>query len=203
MPIHGASAPASFNVQPGQRAAEIAANLQTAGIIRSALALRGYLRLTHQSFKAGIYTLTPTGSSVDNIAPLLKGAVAERQVTIPEGLRLSEVAQLLEKNGIIPAADFLDAAHYRPSLVNLPDRYNLKADTFLEGFLFPDTYRFAASATADEVIQRLMTTYLMRTTDLAVDYDTLILASIIEREAKFDADRPLIASAITDVHPLS
>ncbi len=193
-PVSGRTDPVSVTVVAGQSAADIARSLQEQGIIRSALALRGYLRLTGQSFKAGIYTVTATGSSVENVEPILDGAVAERQVTIPEGLRLTEIAQLLEENQILPAGDLLAAATYNPTVVTLPDRYNLKADTFLEGFFFPETYRFAAGASAADVIKRLMTTYLERTAELALDYKTLILASIVEREAKFDADRPLIAS---------
>jgi len=193
-PVGGSAVPVSVTVVSGQSAATIAKLLEQEGIIRSALALRGYLRLTNQSFKAGIYTLTADRSSVENIETLVNGAVAERQVTIPEGLRLNEVAEILEEAEVLPRFDLVEAAQYNPTIVTLPDQYNLKADTFLEGFFFPETYRFAASTSAIDVIKRLMTTYLERTDGLIVDYDTLILASIIEREAKFDADRPLIAS---------
>lgn len=197
-PLHGPVQPVSFKIESGQPAAQIAANLQTGGFIHSSLLMRAYLRLTHQSLKAGIYSLAKDGSSIQNIQPLLKGIVAERQVTIPEGLRLNEIAQLLERQGVLKTTDLLAVARYNPSVVALPDAYDLKADTFLEGFLFPDTYRFSADASATDVIQRMMTNYLTRTKDLSVNYDTLILASMVEREAKFDADRPLIASVFTN-----
>ena len=192
-PLNGAAEPVGFTVDAGQHAAEITAALDQAGFVRSQLALRGYLRVTHQTLKAGRYTLSKSGSSIQNVGSILQGVVAERQVTIPEGLRLSEVAALLERQGIVPASDFIAAAHYRPSVVALPASYNLKADTFLEGFVFPDTYRFAADATATMVVKKMVQTFVERTAQLSLSYDQLILASIVEREAKFDDDRATIA----------
>lgn len=192
-PLHGSATPTTFKVQPGEGARTIAERLEADGYVRSKLALLAYLTVTGDQFIEGIYYLQRGGSSLANVEPVLTGTVAERQVTIPEGLRVHEIAQLLEQNMVVTAHDVTQAARYNPSLVTLPTNYNLKSDTFLEGFLFPDTYRLPVDATAEEVVTRLVTTYLSRTKAVPLTYEQLILASIVEREAKFDADRPLIA----------
>ena len=156
------------------------------------------MKLSHKSFLPGIYNLVKSGSSLDNVDAITTGSVAERQVTIPEGLRINEVAQLLEKNDILPASDFLAAARYTPAQVTIPASYDLKADTFLEGFAFPDTYRLPADATGEEVVQRMVDNYVEQTKNLTVSYNTLILASIVEKEAKYDEDRAVIASVFTN-----
>jgi UPF0755 protein len=193
VPLQGPGSAELFTVRAGQSASDIASSLERARIIRSAGVIRLYLRLTHRTLQAGVYSLSQRGSSLQNIQPIIDGRISERQVTIPEGLRLNEIAQRLEAVGIVLATDFVRAARYQPALMPLLASYNLKADTGLEGFLFPDTYRLSAATTATDVLERLITTYRTRTAGLSIDYDTLILASIVEREAKFDADRPLIA----------
>ena len=197
-PVNGSNQKTTFKVQSGEKSQEIATNLQSGGYIRSSLWLLAYMKLSHKSFLPGIYNLVKSGSSLDNVDAITTGSVAERQVTIPEGLRINEVAQLLEKNDILPASDFLAAARYTPAQVTIPASYDLKADTFLEGFAFPDTYRLPADATGEEVVQRMVDNYVEQTKNLTVSYNTLILASIVEKEAKYDEDRAVIASVFTN-----
>ena len=194
VPLNGGNTPTTFKVQSGEKSQTIADNLQQDGFIRSPLWLLAYLKLNHQALLPGIYSLTKSGTSIENVQPILTGSVAERQVTIREGLRLNEVAQLLQTDGVVSAPAFLSAARYNPATSPIPASYDLKTDTFMEGFLFPDTYRLAVGATAQNIVNTMESDYVTRTQNLNVSYNTLILASIIEREAKFDTDRPLIAS---------
>ena len=194
VPIKGSDTSATFKVVSGEKSKAITDQLQQGGFIRSSLWLLGYLKLSNNSFLPGIYTLNKTGTSIENVQPVLTGTVAERQVTIREGLRLNEIAQLLQSDGVISAQAFLDASRYNSATSPIPASYDLKSDTFMEGFLFPDTYRFAADATAQDIVNTMESNYVTRTQNLNVSYNTLILASIIEREAKFDEDRPIIAS---------
>jgi UPF0755 protein len=69
----------------------------------------------------------------------------------------------------------------------------MNASQNLEGTLFPDTYRFYPNTAADDVVAVMNQDYQKRTQGLNVTRDQLILASIIEREAEDDADRPVIA----------
>jgi len=193
-PLNGSTEPFTFVVASGERTQAITDRLASAGVIRSAWWVNVYLRVTHGALLPGTYTLSRAGGPISNIEPLTTGAVTERRVTIPEGLRVNEVAALLEKNQVISASDFLAAARYNPGLVALPSQYDLKSDTFLEGFLFPDTYDFPAAATANDVLTRMLQNYITRTADLSPTYDQLIVASIVEREAKFDEDRAGVAS---------
>lgn len=193
-PMAGSAQPISFTVTSGERTQAITDRLATAGVIRSSWWTNVYLRVTRKALLPGTYALSREHSPITNIDPLTTGTVTARRVTIPEGLRVNEVAALLEKNEIISAKEFLESARYNPSLVGLPESYNLKADTFLEGFLFPDTYDFPADATANDVLTRMLQNYLLRTKTLAPTYDQLIVASIVEREAKFDEDRAGVAA---------
>ncbi|TSC93305.1 MAG: UPF0755 protein [Candidatus Berkelbacteria bacterium Licking1014_85] len=102
-------------------------------------------------------------------------AIPEKTITIIEGWRREQIAQLLDKNNLVAYADFMENSQN------------------LEGKLFPDTYRFFAATTADEVIKKMTDNYTKKVANLNISQDDLILASIIEREAKFDEDRPKIA----------
>lgn len=100
----------------------------------------------------------------------------EVTITIPEGYRREQIAAALEEKGITGADDFVQTT---------------KND---EGMLFPDTYRFFPSTTANDVRDRLRTTYNEKVADLGtVSKDALIIASIVEREARTDAERADIA----------
>ena len=96
-------------------------------------------------------------------------------VTIVEGKRREEIATTLAKAGICSYQDFLDAS------------------SAYEGSLFPDTYRFFPATPAQEVVEKLLDNFQAKAGPLNPSPDDLILASIVEREAQNDAERPLIA----------
>jgi UPF0755 protein len=101
-------------------------------------------------------------------------------VTIVEGKRREEIAISLEAAGICAADTFLAAT------------------TELEGKLFPDTYRFFPNTPVSEVVATLTTTFAKRTRELAPTADDIILASIIEREARDDTERTTISGVYTN-----
>lgn len=106
-------------------------------------------------------------------AELRAGDQKEIRVTIPEGWRREQIAALLEKDAVTVADDFLAQT---------------KND---EGRLFPDTYNFFPATPAAEVRRTLLNTFSQKAPE--VDDSTLIIASIVEREAKKDEERALIA----------
>ena len=98
----------------------------------------------------------------------------EVEVTIPEGFRREQIAAVLESKGVTSSVDFIEAT------------------TNDEGTLFPDTYRFFKQSPANEVRDIMINNYLKKS-PAKLDKESLILASIVEREAKSDGERADIA----------
>jgi UPF0755 protein len=101
-------------------------------------------------------------------------------VTIIEGKRREEIALLMDKAGICPAVEFMLASAGK------------------EGTLFPDTYRFFPHTPARDVVATLMQNYKDKTSDLEPSTNDLILASIVEREAYNNEQRPIIAGVYSN-----
>lgn len=100
---------------------------------------------------------------------------ADISVTIVEGRRREEIAAQLDAAGVTSYANFMAASET------------------VEGHLFPDTYRFFPNTPASDVVKALTNDYNSRTADLNPTAEQLVLASIVEREALTDTDRPIIA----------
>jgi UPF0755 protein len=176
-----------FIIKNGDGVREISYNLKHEGLIKDPtvffLNTRFILHLDKQ-IQAGDFRLNPT-MNASEIAYNLTHGTLDIWTTIPEGLRAEEVANILKEK--IPS--------YKPDwqeqlVVN-------------EGYLFPDTYLIPKDASIDTVLSLMKTNYETKyqsvrntkTTNLT-DRETLIVASLIEREAKFPEDRPLVASVI-------
>ncbi len=116
--------------------AEIAAHLEERGVIRSAAAFRLLARIAgvDRSLRAGTYRLPEGGWAWTILSALHQGQVEMKSVTIPEGLSLVEVANLLDKEGLTKAGELLRAA-YDPELLA---RFDIPARN-IEGYLFPET----------------------------------------------------------------
>ncbi len=127
----------------------------------------------------------------------LQEQAAETQVTIIEGWSNAEIAAYLEKQGLFSKDDFLtaikkfDTSEY--PLIKLPSDTPTGAQSKLEGYLFPDTYRFAKDATPEDVIDKMLANFSNRVKSLNVNattkyndltlYQIITLASIIEKES--------------------
>ena len=121
-------------------------------------------------------------------------------VTIPEGYSAEQTAQLFEQAGFIKAQDFISALRdtYNYSFLNDIPSGNYKYK--LQGFLFPSTYEFYTTATAHDVIDRMLGEFNKRYGNAADSYDNIFeiitKASVIEKEAKLDSERAIIAGVI-------
>lgn len=115
----------------------------------------------------------------------------EVDVTIPEGYTFMQIARLLEQKGVCTAKAFYEVCQsYTPQSFSIPvsdDRCFR-----MEGYLFPDTYRFYVDDDPQDVLVRMLNNYRDKVGDLSDD--TLILASIIEREARSDKHMKLVSS---------
>lgn len=171
-----------FVVAKGQAADEILQKLEENGLIRSKLAVKIYLYLNknHGSLQAGSFKLSPA-MSVEEILNNLRNGVFNVWVTIPEGWRAEQIVDELIVNGLIDKSTQNEI--YR----------QLRKE---EGKLFPDTYLFAKDSSLEIIKQKMLANFENKTKGLNITDQDLVLASLIEREAKHDQDRPLIASVI-------
>ncbi|MFP5224428.1 MAG: endolytic transglycosylase MltG [Actinomycetota bacterium] len=196
--------PVRVVVEPGDSAGSIASQLEEAGVIRSALAFRIHVRFNDAAtaLKPGAYDLREGLGARDAIQALVEGIPLKVfRFTIPEGRALGQIAKIVAANTPISAKAFLAAAHsgkHRSDLA--PDARNL------EGLLWPDTYEIAEDVDADGVVQLLVDEFEARAERLQIrersrslgisPYEAIIVASLIEREARTQPDRPKIASVI-------
>jgi peptidoglycan lytic transglycosylase G len=188
-------------VEPGTPARQILEQLEAAGVIADARLARAYLRvaLAGESMKAGEYAFRGPATTPQVLDKLVRGEVEPHSVTLVEGLTLAETATELSKAGFGTEAALL-AEMRSPALI--ADLDPQARD--LEGYLFPDTYRFARGTPAKEVVATLVRTFRQRfERDVRPSlpalgapslHDLVTLASIVEKEARMDYERPLIAA---------
>ncbi len=184
-----------FEVPEGASAGQIAQELEHKGLIRSALAFRILVRFADQggSIRAGHYKLASSDTPVRILEHLVKGDTLQRRVTFPEGLVLAEMAAILKKSGVCDSEEFLRIARTRGR------DFGPAFPANLEGYLFPDTYVLPWECPAEEVV-RVMTGHFTQVvgklwspkSPLPLD-KTVILASLVEREAQVRSERPVIA----------
>ncbi|HLF25420.1 MAG TPA: endolytic transglycosylase MltG [Anaerolineae bacterium] len=200
-------APIEFEIQPGETLSAIANRLFQLGLINDAELFRRYLQYNQldQGIEAGKFTLNQTMTIPIVAQALQKGTRDELTVTVPEGKRIEEVAQIVSGQvAQVDAAEFAALARNLslwktqfPFLSDVPDTGSL------EGFLFPDTYRLPLETDARDLIERMLTNFDRQVTpQMRADaqaagrslWDVIRLASIVEREAVVADERPLIAN---------
>ena len=189
-------------IEKGQTGSEIADMLFERGLIRSTQGFKLWLYLsgTNDKLQTGHYQIPNKVTVRELISLLQEGHVESIRVTIPEGYTVGDIAIVLEKNQIMKAKDFLAEAK---TYVPYPYMKGTKPATYpVEGFLFPSTYEIPVGATPRDVIQMMadeMNRYLTPAVKKQIQaqhmsiHDFVTLASIVERESLFDADRPTIA----------
>jgi len=186
-----------FAVPPGERATRILERLEEEGVLDSASLARLYLVhvLDDPPLKAGEYRFVLPLDTTQVLDKLVRGEVRTLKLTLIEGLTLDEAATALADAGFGDRQRFLDAMS-RPDLI--ADLDPKAAD--LEGYLFPDTYGFARGTTEEVIVRTLVETFRQRldearpSGEAISDVRALVtLASIVEKEALLDDERPVIA----------
>ena len=184
----------------GSSARQILDALEEKGVIRNALHARFFLvrSMGDPPLKAGEYFFDEPLATEGVLWKLARGEVATHPVTIVEGLTLEETALTISDAGFGDLELLLEAMR-DPSLVaDLdPDARNL------EGYLFPDTYSFARGTTEAQIVATLVRTFRRRFEQIApgrpAEVRSLVtLASIIEKEALLDDERPLIGAVFAN-----
>ncbi|OGD60942.1 hypothetical protein A3A71_03515 [Candidatus Berkelbacteria bacterium RIFCSPLOWO2_01_FULL_50_28] len=166
----------TLTVVSGERSADIAKRLENVGLIKNSFAFYVYLKLIGGKILPGTYELTSAESASDIANTLASGKFKVAKITIIEGWRVSQTEKYL-----------VDEAKLSQMV-----GFAAKAGKY-EGYLFPDTYEVKVDITDDELIALMRDTFIERTAGLRITPETVILASIVEREALSDDDRPPIA----------
>ncbi len=197
-----------ITISPGTTAAQLAEKLQERKLIRSAWVFRYLVHARQSDFKlyVGDYQLDTTMSPSEMIKHLLDSPIAlvTNRVTIPEGYRTEQIIDLLVQKGIGSKEKFTkvvaeDEFTY-PFLKHAP-----KGIHRLEGYLFPNTYDIPVKTTPHAVIDLLLQQFAKELTpEVQKQLDTIklsvpqwvTLASMVEKEAAKESDRPLIASVV-------
>lgn len=216
-PVGGSAETKTFEVPEGKGLIEIAPDLQAAGLLKNADALRIYLRLNNPviDLKPGKYAIAQNVNIAGLIETLNKGPQkVSVSVTLQEGTRFDEIAtKLTAAFKDFPEAQFKEseflqiaanpsAAGFSTAVANLIDKYK-PAGKSLEGFVFADTYNLGLDADAKSVMELLITTHFRELVERDVNpdqvtrlknyYEVVTLASIVEREANNLVDKKIVA----------
>ena len=181
---------------PGWSTRHIAQTLQREGIIRSATAfLIVHYARGQGSLKAGEYKFEVPANALEVRDRVLRGDVFARAVVVPEGYNIYDIAAVVEQAGLGTAADFVGVAKSDLQLVRDMDP---KAQS-LEGYLFPDTYRFTRINTAHEIAAVMVHRFRQTAQKIGLlgrpDIHRIVtMASIVEKETAVPGERPLVAS---------
>ena len=192
-------------IQPGWDTGQIADALAAHSVIGSAFAFKAWATVTGSThFEAGTYGLNEHLGVRDAIRALDAGpriaSAADVKLLLPPGLTLSQIA---DRVGRLPGKSrdrFLTAA----AGGTVRSKYMAPGVTSLEGFLAPDTYFIGPDESEEAILRRLVAQFdrvadsmgLGTTTTGLTPYQSVVLASLIEREAKLAEDAPLIAEVV-------
>lgn len=180
-----------FQIQSKEGFRSIAVNLKNKDLIRSSLAFETLAMLKGKAadFKPGDYKLGKNLDSWEIISILIKGIPKEVSVIIPEGSNLIKIDAILSKAQVLPKGALIN---YEKNLLNSSSSQGL------EGYLFPDTYKFFVDSNIQTVVKKFLADFNQKAlVILKQDKNNirkdLILASLIEEEAADYQSRTIIA----------
>jgi UPF0755 protein len=187
-------------IPDGSTFQQVAALLERERLIksRSAFVLFGKSQSADRKVHAGEYELNPGMTLAEILSKLVNGQVLLRPLTIPEGLTITQIADLVSQQGLTDRAEFLRLAKDAAFVASL----GIKAET-LEGYLYPDTYKFSRPVKAREVLVAMVEQLrqvvgpdlLARMQELKMTlHEVLTLASVIEKETGSGGERPEISA---------
>ncbi len=188
----------------GSKPPGIARMLQSAGVIRRELPILLYLRWSGsaQRLQAGEYLFDRPASPIEVANRIAAGDIHFVAVTVPEGLTAAESIELIAGRGLGDSAELSAAVRRTDWIADLdPEARSL------EGYLFPETYRFPRRVDSEEIIRAMVLQFrerfgqLLRQADSGSHRkvrDVVILASLVEKEAQNNEERGLVASVLSN-----
>ncbi len=198
-PVNAKGENCNFVVDGGASLNRVAADLEKAQIIRSSTLFRlaGRFMGYDHHIKTGEYRLSAAMSPLKILETLKDGRIITHSITIPEGFNLHQIAELMEQKG------FSDKASFKSQVrdASLTAQLDLSGDT-LEGYLYPDTYRFRRNEASRKIIdvmvkrfREMVSPMEARIKDSGMTlHQVITLASIVEKETGSPEERPMIAS---------
>lgn len=198
----------SITIPEGSSAKAITSVLMENDLIMNEISFELYIRMSNAAadLKPGDYTFGPGKVTYSDILEeLIKGDMMANTVvvTIPEGYTVVQIGELLEKEGIVTKDDFLSTA----ASMQMPYDYIPAGTDYtqVEGFLYPETYYFDNNSTSEMLITTMLAEFdkiwtddrQARADELGMTVKEIVtLASLVEREARVDSERPVIADVI-------
>jgi len=188
-----------FEVRSGMTLKQVSQELFRQNLIRSANAFQviALIQDKEKLIKVGEYYISPSMLPAEILQRITSSKTVLHSITIPEGYRITEIANLLEEKDLADKNIFLQEAKNVELLEGIPT-------SSLEGYLFPDTYHFGKRTTEAAIINKMVETFkeralkqefLKRAEDLGFSYHEIItLASLIEKETGKDSERKQISS---------
>jgi UPF0755 protein len=197
-PVHLGST-VILELTPGTGTQGIAAQLETAGVLRSRwpfLAWHLAKLRSRPKLKAGEYRFEGMVGFRDVYNKIVRGEILYHPVSVPEGFNLYDVAAAVDRSGLAKADDFLAAARNTALISDLAP-----GASSLEGFLFPDTYLFSRHTSASQMVQTMVARFRKVYGEVGKGDDALpgrvlavvTLASLVEKETGKPEERPVVA----------
>lgn len=207
-----------IKIGEGLNLKEIENHLKENRVIKSSFVFDIAIRLLHgeKEIKAGDYLFDKPYSGFEIAKKIIMGdyGIEYKKILIKEGMTLSEIGDLLEKEGLVKKEDFFKITGCcarnitAVEKINFEEFYNLNINPFnnmLEGYFFPDTYFFPKNAEPSEIIKLVLKNFNKKITDDLKEemlksgrgfYDILIMASILEKEATTYEDKQMVANIL-------
>ncbi len=180
-------------IAPGASTTQIARQLESEGVLRTRYSFYLLRWIKRGVLKAGEYRFDHPATAAEVYSRIARGDVYTIALTVPEGANIFEVAARVGQSGLASRQDFLKAAVEQVPLVSDLD----PAAKSLEGYLFPDTYRFSPPMSAAGIAAAMVKRFRAVAKEVGLTenvHSTVTLASLVERETAVDSDRPLVAS---------
>lgn len=181
------------DVTPGSSAMRIGRQLEAAGVVRSRFAFDMVRWYRHGTLRAGTYLFDHPAPATEVYGRIARGDVFTKALTVPEGANIFDIAARIEKAGLGTQEGFLAAAASQTDLIADLD----PGARSLEGYLFPDTYRFSPDVTPTQMVAAMVRRFRTVVEQLGLKenvHRVVTIASLVERETAVDAERPLVAS---------
>ena len=195
-------------IPAGASTRQIGSILEEKGVIGDSNFFRVVVKIMDRenSLRRGRYSFNPEDHLFSVVGKIGRGEVLTYRVTVPEGLTLEQTAELIaEKSGDFSSEKFLEQAEE----IELPFSYlpekKEEMDYRLQGYLFPATYEFPQGSEPRDIIQQMVERFdwelnpelMERAREMGFEiHEIVTLASLVEREAKMEEERPYIASVI-------
>lgn len=188
-------------IAPHTPTADMAAQLEKAGVIRNKYVFQALRLYEKGTLKAGEYRFDHPIPMTEVYRRIVKGDIYTIGITIPEGYNIFDIAQAIQDAGLGQRDDFLAAERRHTELI-VEWIDSAHPPVSLEGYLFPDTYHFARHTPPVVILSAMVRRFRQAAHELGLAGPeanrTVIMASLIEKEVSQDAERPLVAGVFAN-----